>query len=124
MPDPLPFQRRPRPLSRAEQLRAHVLRFCMDVTLTKGDRARRYWIRPGKNDGEWYCQVWHGTISNRLQTQHRGEITTDFHRNQRLTAEYCREIDELVLDGWAVIGARDGRQTEEARSTRDRHLPG
>lgn len=97
MPDPLPFRRPPH--TRAD-IRAHVERHCLDITLTKGDRLRRYWIRPGKQEGEWYCQVWHGT-----QTQHRGEATTELYRVQRLKAEYFREMIELECDGWVKLTA-------------------
>lgn len=101
MSDPLPF-RRP-PITRAEQVRARVLEQCLDVTLTKVERLRRYWIRPGRTEGEWYCQVWYG------DTQHRGAITDDWQQVHRLKAEYFREMGELEQDGWAISAGVDPR---------------
>lgn len=80
-----------------------MLAECLDITLTKGDRRRRYWIRPGKAEGEWYCQVWFG------DSQHRGEATFEWQRVHRFKAEYFREIDELELDGWQISAGIDPR---------------
>lgn len=96
----VPFHRRPR--TSDEQLRELVRSQCLDVTLAKEDRTRRFWIRPGKQAGEWYCQVWFGA-----QTQHRGEITSELLRVQRLKGEYFREMAELETDGWTRNEDRD-----------------
>lgn len=74
---------------------AVIAREAMDVTLVKGDRLRRYWIRPGRAFDEWYCQVW---FSESLQ--HRGDIVFGLQPMHRLKAQYLREIAELKLDGW------------------------
>jgi hypothetical protein len=72
----------------------------MDVTLTKSDRMRRFWIRPGKSQHQWYCQVWFSTTH-----QHRGDIVVGMSAMHRLKAQYLREIAELELDGWSRDGA-------------------
>src|SRR5688572_6163904 len=74
---------------------ALIARESMDVTLTKGDRLRRYWIRPGKHHEEWYCQVWFSA-----DLQHRGDIVVGLVPMQRVKAQYEREIGELERDGW------------------------
>lgn len=99
---PIPFRRRPR--TQFEQLRELVLSECLDVTWSKGERSWRFWIRPGKYPGEWYCQVWIGD-----KTQHRGEVTADDLRVHRLKAEYFREMRELELDGWVISAGTDPR---------------
>jgi len=81
-----------------------VLEQCLDVTLTKGERTRRYWIRPGRLEGQWYCQVWFGD-----GVQHRGDTTDDAYLVHRVKAEYFREIDELERDGWAITSGVDPR---------------
>jgi hypothetical protein len=102
MTEPISF-RAPR-LTPAAQLRRRVLEQCLDVTLAKEGRTRRYWIRPGKAEGQWYCQVWFGD-----RTQHRGDTTDDWLLVQRVKAEYCREIDELERDGWIIADGIDPR---------------
>lgn len=109
MPEALPFRRRPR--GHIEQLRELVRSECLDVTWSKGDRGWRFWIRPGKALGEWYCQVWLGA-----ETQHRGEATMDRMRVHRLKGEYFREMAELETDGWTISAGADPRPKNEPPS--------
>ena len=54
-------------------------------------------IRPGRHVGEWYTEVFFNDV-----TQHRGARVHDLHSDQRYSAEFRREVDEL--DGWRVAG--------------------
>ena len=74
----------------------------LDVALVRGERRRRYWIRPGKNPGEWYTQVYFG------KSQHRAAILYDLIETHRLYTEYGREIEEAIQDGWCAVEVLDG----------------
>lgn len=78
---------------------ALIARESIDVRLVKGDRTRRYWIRPGRAQDEWFCQVW---FSDTLQ--HRGDSVIGWQAMHRLKAQYLREIAELERDGWSRTG--------------------
>jgi hypothetical protein len=73
---------------RAQELAA-LGYLAFDVRLAKGDRTRRYHIRPGHLPGEWHAQVWLGAT-----LQHRGE-RTDITGAAYVLAQYKREIAEL-----------------------------
>ena len=74
----------------------------LDVGLVKGDRRRRYWIRPGENSGEWHANVYFDT------SQHRAAILYDLLETRRLHAEYGREIEEAIRDGWCAVQVLEG----------------
>lgn len=66
-----------------------------DVTLTKGAETRRFWVRPGRDPGTYWGQIFFGT------TQHRACIAGDRSGIERFVAECFREMAAYERDGWA-----------------------
>ena len=64
-----------------------------DITLSRGKQTRRFHIRRGHADGQWYCHIWHGSL------QHRG-ATVSIIGAQTIRKQYQQEITALVADGW------------------------
>ena len=65
-----------------------------DVTLSKGPWTRRFWVRPARDPGAWWGQVFFG------DTQHRACIAHDLMTIHRFVAECQREIAAYLDDGW------------------------
>jgi len=77
--------------------RIHTTHLACDITLTKGDRIRRYvlWAdAPGRLVGE----VWFG------RCRHRVTRASLVHRARMIAHQFKRELQDLVRDGWIESG--------------------
>jgi hypothetical protein len=72
-----------------------VRRFpAIDARLVRQGSTRRYVIRRGRAETEWFCEVWLG------DTRLRGTAAECITDVVRYVEEYRREIERLLERGW------------------------
>jgi hypothetical protein len=67
-----------------------------DIRLISADQVRHYSISPATPAG------WEVTVEHDLAVRRR-EVLHDWHRVERMLAQFDREASDLVASGWRIL---------------------